>query len=201
MTNWIVPSLHLMIDIETLSTAPDAAILSVGACFFAPFALDAASILGSAYYAAVDLRSALADGSIDADTLRWWLRQSEEQRAEAFGGTMPLRRAIEGLVEFVRRREPTWVWAHGPQFDLVILESAMRRLAIEVPWSYRAVRDLRTLEALAGDLVAPLPRTTPFHDALADARHQAMEVATLLRALSSTMHARTGCVDRDVTHG
>ncbi|CAL8981568.1 hypothetical protein RHODGE_RHODGE_02807 [Rhodoplanes serenus] len=186
----IVPSLHLMIDIETLGTAPDAAILSVGACYFVPFAVADESIIGSAYYAAVAPASAIAEGSIDSDTLRWWLTQPEEQRAEAFGGTTPLRLALAGLVDFVRRCAPDWVWANAPQFDLVILESAMRRLAIEVPWSYRAPRCVRTLKALAGDLVAPLPRTTPAHDALADARHQAMEVAILLRAL----HARTGGV-------
>ncbi len=58
--------MELMIDIETVSTRPDAAIMAIGAC---KFAISSGEI-GETFYCAVDLDSCFRLGMVaDGDTL------------------------------------------------------------------------------------------------------------------------------------
>ncbi|POO54357.1 hypothetical protein CPJ18_02345 [Agrobacterium rosae] len=62
--------LDLMIDIETLGTAPGSVILSVGAVTFNAETGE----FGEGFYAAVEPQSAVDMGlTIDVSTLKWWM--------------------------------------------------------------------------------------------------------------------------------
>ena len=61
---------NLMIDLETLGTKPNSAILSIGAVYFDKDGL------GEEFYANVDLQDSIDSGfDIDASTVYWWLSQ------------------------------------------------------------------------------------------------------------------------------
>ncbi len=120
----------IMIDLETLSTRPDAMIVAIGAVKFGPEGL------GEEYYAVVDTRYAV--GHIDAMTVAWWMRQGEEAREifqEGFRNTKHIAAALEGLIGFVGDApDQVRVWGHGASFDLPIIESAFRACCRKTPW-------------------------------------------------------------------
>lgn len=169
----------LMIDIETLGTAPGSVILSIGAVEF-----DAESgQLGDEFYAAIEPQSCVDVGlSVDMSTLKWWMAQSEEARSAAFAGAEYLSKALFDLHQFVADAEPSRVWAKPPSFDLVLLESAYKACAITIPWHYRTPRDVRTLFDITG---AVQPDVGTAHNALDDAKSQALGVIEAYRILAA----------------
>ena len=73
------PHPHIMVDLETMGTAPGSAIVSLGAVAFDPVA----GTLGEEFYRVITLGSCQRAGlTIDAGTIGWWLQQSDSARAE-----------------------------------------------------------------------------------------------------------------------
>ena len=70
---------HIMIDCETLGTRPGCHILSLAAIGFAP----ATGVMDPEPFEARIGLPPGGDLTVDADTLRWWLRQSDDARALA----------------------------------------------------------------------------------------------------------------------
>ena len=58
-----------MVDLETLATTPDAAILTIGACKFDP----RGNNITDQYYERIDLDS--QNRRIDENTIEWWSKQ------------------------------------------------------------------------------------------------------------------------------
>ena len=173
---------HLMIDIETLATTPDAAILTIGAVKFNPFGddRDKASRKAETFYKRIDLDSNIELGrTINEDTLRWWCDQSEDISHEAFveEDRLPITTVLKDLYKFGWGTSK--VWGHGSAFDMVILEHACRQIQQAVPWDYYNVRDTRTLYDLTD---AELPNFSGHH-ALYDAMKQAIGVQNCYRKL------------------
>lgn len=172
---------HVMIDIETLSTRPTAAVVAIGAVAFDPDAGPDAVDPG-AHGIEILVRPTSGRGHIDPDTLAWWVEQSEPARqrlaAAVFKGvTLPL--ALFRLSSWFHDcvHPEACVWAHGAGFDPPILEHHFGESGIVPPWNYRRVRDTRTLYMLASDGVAPeIPFLGTPHSALDDAAHQARQV-------------------------
>jgi hypothetical protein len=165
----------VMIDIETLGTAPGAAILSIGAVLFGPAGL------GDTFYAPVLLQSCTAVGlTIDAATVGWWFTQSEEARAAAFrpdAATLP-----EVLLAFscwFAARGVKRPWCHGATFDVPLLDAAYKTCGMTSPWDFWSVRDTRTLYDLAGITVDR--NSGVHHNALDDAKAQAEAAIAALR--------------------
>ena len=76
----------IMIDLETLATSPDAAILTIGAVKFDPFGDDIKDPKCEKFYVRVDLDSCDRIGLVTTDdTIAWWANQSKEAQDEAFG--------------------------------------------------------------------------------------------------------------------
>lgn len=169
----------LMIDIETLGTAPGSVILSIGAVAF-----DAVTgEFGEEFYAAIDPQSAVAAGlTMDVSTLKWWMMQSEEARRAAFAGERMIVETLSEFGDYVRRIDATRVWAKPPSFDLVLLEAAFRSAGISIPWHYRTPRDVRTLLDISGKVA--MTGVGVAHNALDDARSQAADVINAVRSLA-----------------
>ena len=69
-----------MIDLETLSTAADAAILSIGIQPFDPRGEGIDPAAGLVIH--VDLQACMNAGlRVDASTIMWWMTQSDDARA------------------------------------------------------------------------------------------------------------------------
>ena len=74
---------HGMIDLETLSTRPDATVLTVGAIKFDPYTNEEPHS-GLYLRLNVDEQSEL-DRHVDDNTLEWWSKQDAKIRDEALG--------------------------------------------------------------------------------------------------------------------
>ena len=134
---------HGMIDLETLSTRPDATVLTVGAIKFDPYT-DLEPHSGLYLRLNVDEQSEL-DRHVDQGTLEWWAKQDEKIRNEALGDEDRVQ-----LTEFVRQLNKWCVgldelWCQGPLFDYAILQNLYAQLNTPVPWNYWQIRDSRTL--------------------------------------------------------
>lgn len=172
-------SLQLMIDLETLSTAPNAAILTIGACVFEMNKPDAE--ITETFEARISIESNERVGrDISGSTVAWWLQQSKAAQEALFKEPIvSLRNAITSLNLWIGQLPhiPTHIWAKDPDFDVVILRSAYEDVGQKWPLKYWANRSVRTIEELAypeGDL--PNFRTGVHHSALDDAVTQAISV-------------------------
>ena len=173
--------MDVMIDIETMGTRPGSAIVSIGAVAFDPLGppVDAVSnTLPATFYRAVSLESCLEFGlTVDADTIMWWLRQTEAPRAAIRHDTHHIAAALHDLRRFIERHGARCrIWAHGASFDPVLLDHAYHAVGEPPPWEFRDVRDTRTIFDLAGIDLRQEPRYGVAHHALNDAVTQAMAV-------------------------
>ena len=164
---------HVMVDIETLGTDPGAAIVSIGAVSFDADGLD------SQFFKSVDVESAQAAGlAIDAETLGWWLEQSDEAREQLFGGNQ-LRACLRQLSEFIGDRV---VWACSPAFDVVLLEAAYDAVGLATPWRFYRCRDYRSMREQL-ETWPDREQSGTAHNALDDAVFQA---ACLVEAVNDS---------------
>lgn len=185
--------LHLMIDIETVSSQTDAAVASIGAVAFEPHGQDSEAGLRSRpehlFYVPIDLEDNEALGRhFSGDTIKWWLRQEEAARAALVDpDAVTLKEAAQRLRTFVEglTPRPTRVWAKGPDFDCVILKHVFNQVGESWPFQYSEARCVRTIAELAfpaGD--APRMNTGTAHNALDDAIFQACLVQLCQRRLA-----------------
>lgn len=133
---------HSMIDLETLSTRYDAAVVSIGVAIF-----NDDKILDTNGWA---LDPKYVTGHIDPKTVMWWMQQGEAAREFSFSGKfMPSTVAFE-LKTLLAQYDVKEVWSKDPHFDHVILTEWWARIdqhVGEFPYHYRAPRSYRTLEA------------------------------------------------------
>ena len=159
-----------MIDLETLATTPDAAILTIGACLFDPRGAD----IHKTFYARIQLETQEKyNRVINEDTLAWWSKQDKQIQEDAFGegeDRIDLKDAMKKLYTF--GLGTTNVWSHGAIFDVVIVENICQSFQQAVTWKFWEVRDTRTLFDLANISV----RIEGKHNALTDAVAQAKAV-------------------------
>ena len=156
--------MHLMIDLETLATTPEATVLTIGACKFDPHG----NTIDETLYMRVDIDS--QDRDIDPNTLEWWSKQDKQIQEEAFsdGDRIPLQQAMKQLYSF--GFGTTNVWSHGSIFDIVIIENICRKIQQAVTWKFWEVRDTRTLFDLADVSVFVEGKHNALNDALAQAK-------------------------------
>lgn len=183
---------HLMLDVETMGSNPDAPIVSIGAVFFNPDT----GVCGPEFYKVISLESAMASGGIpDASTIIWWLKQSSEARAAiVVDDAIPLDDALLQFNEFISENAAgsagsVQVWGNGATFDNVLMRRSYERNGIVCSWKFFNDRDVRTIVEL-GKAVGINPRySIPFegdkHNALADARHQAKYVSAIWQRLTA----------------
>ena len=160
-----------MLDLETLGHKPGSVIVAIGAVKFGN-----GEILDS-FYERVDAESCVNLGlRIDASTVLWWMKQNEAARKEITrpGGKLP-----EVLMRFA-----SWVddmdaevWGNGAGFDNVLLSDAYDRAHMQRPWKYTNDRCYRTVKNLRRDV--PIASLGTHHNALDDAKSQAMHLMTL----------------------
>ena len=171
----------IMIDLETLATTPNAAVLTIGAVRFDPFGEDMKEPSADSFYVKIDVDSCDAIGlEVSPDTLDWWSRQDQSAQDEAFGteGRIPISDAMNQLYKFCWGAKR--VWSHGASFDIVICENVFRKLQKAVPWTYWQVRCTRTLFDIG---INPERPPVLKHHALEDAWNQAVGVQNIYKRL------------------
>jgi hypothetical protein len=168
---------HVMLDLETWGTGPGSALRSIGACVFDP-ELGYGSLSDDShdiFYANIDRASCEAEGlTIDPDTVFWWSQQSDEAQAALLTEPQPLRIVIAEFKIWWFQRGAKFVWSNGASFDEVLWRAACEKVGVRPPWHYRNVRDTRTIWDVAGIDPKNIQRSGTKHNALTDARHQAL---------------------------
>lgn len=166
---------NIIIDLETLGTKPGSAILSIGA-----YELETER----SFYKAIDLKSCFQSRlSVDADTIEWWMKQSDEARA-VFNdpNKVKLNVALLELSKWVNKVYAPTIWGDGANFDCTLLEVAYRACALECPWHYTKVRCYRTLKNLVKGL--DKTRTGVYHKADDDARVNGLHLKAILEKMN-----------------
>lgn len=183
-----VPSYNLMLDIETLGTMETAHILSIGIC---SFSLEEG-------VRDIDIKQELQIGlteqsrSIDANTVRFWLRQPQQTFEKVTKIDLELKTALEKLVDIITSYRYSEckvnLWCNGANFDFLVLRNAFAQYGIPTPWAYYEENCIRAIKALVGANYQPLcdivkhrmeakGLTMSPHEALSDALWQAEFVA------------------------
>ena len=171
---------HGMIDIETLSTSPTAAVIAIGGVAWFEGRVEQYET----FEVLIDPSKAV--GTRDPRTLQWWDEQDPSVRDRMFSGKASTAEALVQLRNWYLRQGIEEVWANAPTFDLIILEASFRALDLEAPWFYRDTRCMRTLTRLAkrkGIDYQGAYQNRAAHDALSDALAQARVVDLILSKL------------------
>lgn len=149
-----------MVDLETLGTAPDSIIVSIGAVTFT-----ARGIEDEGYWS---LHLDQPGRHVDLSTIKWWMGQNDAARAVFQQPVHGLAFALEDLGS--KFDAETRIWSYGANFDEVLLSDAYRQSKRRTPWTYKNVRCFRTLRAMYPDVLLESAGTK--HNALDDARWQ-----------------------------
>jgi exodeoxyribonuclease VIII len=171
----------ISLDLETLSTRPDAAILSIGVV---PFNRGTGEI-GEGAEIHVKIFPQLFSRHVMFSTIKWWVGQSKEAISQAAVGQRTAYKLKEALA-LLRTVVISWavdenevkVWGNGAAFDNAILIHAYKQKKYPCAWKYWNDLCLRTIETQVEDKDGSrLKDLVPFvgtkHNALADAEHQA----------------------------
>lgn len=159
---------NVMIDLETLGVTAGAQILSIGAV---KFTMDG-YISDKGFYAVCAMGSQ-PRRYIDPDTLAWWMKQEPAAQAIFIDpNKITLEDALHNLKDWYRGSEKACLWSNGADFDIPMINHALRQYDIEpltAHWNHRCFRTLKQEYAM---VVKP-PFDGVAHNALADAIHQA----------------------------
>lgn len=185
---------HLMIDLETMSSRPNAVVVSIGLTAF-----DKTAVEPTGLRVVVNREEQKRMGRHeDPDTMAWWAKQTPEARAVFDEKQIPVTEATFKVQQYVtsytdgpRHVEP---WGNGADFDLPIITGLFADFGVPVPWKFYNHRCFRTLKHLlpvrykiaTEELKNPLK-----HDCLADARWQAEVASRLLRSPNLALEGMT----------
>lgn len=167
---------EIMVDIETLSSEPNALMVSLGAV-----TRDSKGNLIK-FEAVVSPNHYSNKLDISHDTIMWWLKQSEEARASITRPGKSLVEVCAGFNQWLRQVTPTGakprLWGNGATFDNVILRANYKVAGMTPAWGFREDACYRTLKNLFPDT----PWTPPAvaHSAISDAEAQFIHLETIL---------------------
>lgn len=181
-------ALDVMVDLETLGTTADSAILSIGAVRFNIHGDSVPHEGPDTFYAEVSIDSNIKRGRrIDGSTLAWWMQQDQAARRVFTNKFKPdLTAALEVFVDWFAaagRAAETRLWSNGADFDIPMLNHALKTVDMTPPWKFFNHRCLRTLRDLPGVDMIERPAPTVAHNALSDAVAQARYTQMLWAAL------------------
>lgn len=183
-------NLQIVVDLETLDTAPSAHILTVALVLVdvdAP--IDSPDFCRKLFTAEVYRKQ--PGRTVSLDTQDWWAKQSQAARDIAFDHVAPeiISDVMRHLADWLQDN-PYPIWGNGSDFDNAILQHAFNAEGLQ--WPYYRNRCLRTLRGVAKDLgytLPPLPFEGTKHVASDDALHEAKELKLLMDTLKQEVTA------------
>lgn len=169
---------NLMLDLETLGTSHDSAIVQVAGIYFDPDT----SKTGETFCMSVRIESAMEFGKVDGKTLAWWFDQDPDVIKSVMRSSHSLQSVLIQFSWFAQKAK--YIWSHAT-FDFVILNSTFRKVGI-ASLNYRSAMDIRTLMCMT-KYEQSFPREGHHHNALADCIHQVKYVSAALQKLKQGM--------------
>lgn len=173
----------IMLDLETLGTGDNAAIIQIGAVRFGTAGLKPDNFARQVDWNAPHF------GNIEPDTLQWWLEQDPVARTAVFSqaNVRSLRDCLIDLDAWIAAQGPfRHIWACPPNFDLRLLRQACARCGVVYPFPFWKERDFRTIRSTVG-VPGDVPKFLGIkHHALDDARFQAEHLINILKRIRPT---------------
>lgn len=183
---------NVMIDIETLSTHKNAAIIEIGAVEFNKYTGE----IGETFNVIIDPSEwTRNDRHVDGETIQWWFKQTDAARKRFVNPpddvyVTDLLDALWKLKYFIMDCDSVdddknvVVWGNGSSFDIAILENAYLYFHQEVPWKFWSVNDVRTIV----DLNPSVKDNCKFdngirHSAVSDCMHQIKYLTETIKSL------------------
>lgn len=175
---------HVMLDLETFGTKPGSIIRSIGAVVFSPDG----GPTGAEFYANIDHESCVDVGlTSDPATVAWWSKQAEATRAALLKDPEPLSVVVHRFDVWFSGTDASHVWCQGANFDAPLWEAACRAVGVRTsPWKFWNVRDTRTVYELCEFEPHGMTRLGTYHNALDDARFQALCVQMSVKRLKQS---------------
>uniref|UniRef100_A0A1A9VZ08 3'-5' exoribonuclease Rv2179c-like domain-containing protein n=1 Tax=Glossina brevipalpis TaxID=37001 RepID=A0A1A9VZ08_9MUSC len=185
--------MNIMLDLETLGTACNAAIVSIGAVVFDPDT----GILSDEFYRVIDADDAQKYGVSDKDTMAWWMEQPENARRifDANNGAVEFEKALDDFALWITEMQlqhggQVKIWSNGVGFDCVILRNGYEASQLPCPWKFWNEFDVRTIVEIGRQKLGVNPKKDMLfegtkHNALADAIHQARYVSAIWQEFGS----------------
>lgn len=181
-----------VVDEESMSTEPNAAILAIGATM-----IDDLETVDR-FYVNVDLQSCLAVGLHESESTRKW---GSEQSTEAFNATqtncVPIQTALQMWSDWIGKHggKSVRLMGNGPCADNMWLNSAYKACGMKNPIPYWNDIDHRTLNWIGGMWLGITKEDVSFkgvkHHAGDDAEHEAQHAIMVLRKLKQATGATT----------
>ncbi len=186
-------ALSVTIDLETLSTNPDARILEIAAVVFDEHGEERS---------VVDTFSVIVDDktqpnrSVNLDTVRFWHKPENVEKFKSLVNApehmkVQLKDALISLNEFLTKHNVKNVWACGPEFDCVILTHACKSQKVIFATKFWNWHHIRTIENLAFGHNTRRPGgrfcVGTKHDALDDCLSQAWMVQAAVQRIARAM--------------
>lgn len=163
----------VMVDIETVSTKQNAAIVAIGAVEFT-----IPDGITRQFSVNIDVNSSHAYGlDIDRSTLEWWFKQPIETQKAWQTNKKSLPDALNMFIEWLGDCEKTMMVSEGNVFDFGILYSSFDAVGLEKPWKYWNEMDTRTV----GIMMNMRMSTGNDHIALKDAINQTEQFLGLFK--------------------
>lgn len=162
----------VMMDLETLSVRPHAAIIIIGAIRFNRGEIwdkniDARDLEKlDVFYRRININSCVNYGlHIDESTEKWWKGQDPDVQYEALQhpDRVTLKTALTEFKEWFGSDRRTKIWGNGSGFDCTVLGEAYTRCGVEKPWKFWMERDFRTVMDMAGLYASDLPQYIKHH--------------------------------------
>lgn len=190
----------IMVDTETLGLGPNAVVWQMAFVAVPKNAPDPVNAIRfDSFYLPVQPQID-AGRTIDAGTLAFWLKQPDETRLKLLdvleGGDVDELRAyvrafIRKVLDVINSTQGTVeVWARGPQFDIVKLESLFLMCGEKEPWAYDQVMDLRTMARQHGVKSDEIDSSDIVeHIALEDCRFQLRHYGEVMRRINERLPA------------
>ena len=159
---------HLMVDLETMGTKSNSAIISIGAV---EFNIQTGET-GREFYRNIFLQSCIETGlQVDAATIMWWMRQNDDARNSLIEiPSFSIQQALIDFKEFCNKDYQ--IWGNSARFDLGLLENAYDKISISIPWKFKQERCLRTLVSFNPEIKHSIEFEGTAHNALDDCYHQ-----------------------------
>ena len=180
----------VMIDIETLSLADNAAIIAIGAVEFAYDGDRDAPFLNTFYVNCFVPPAAVGSFNVDYETVMWWMKQDDKARAKLQDpAPVELPLALESLGSWMQATPHYHVWTRG-SLDWRALNYAAQVWQFDWRLNQYMLRDARTLDFFVEPAFKQqMSHTHLAHDALEDATKQARTVMHALQRFPQVLKA------------
>ena len=198
-----ISPLVAVVDIETLSTQPNAAIVSIGCVIVNLFTQETVD----EFYSLLDTyHQGIYNRDIMLSTVGWWEEQKETnheawleyKKAGEIKKSYLIEKALLDFNEFLLKHfdDPANIqlMGNGSDFDNVILQTAFKKSLLTPSWPFSGNQSLRTAVWLGRLILGIDPKyDIPFegtkHHALHDARHEAKVLLNIFHAFLNLLPA------------